>query len=313
MILPAAPKRANVRLSFRLGDITLALASRPLACHSFDPTVSPVGMSEVLNLPSLPGTDGWLIEGLPLGPGDDSRLTSRPWLVYRKATYDRQLADLSAGYEAYLAKFSSKTRSTLRRKLRKFAEASHGEIRWRCYNRPEDMSEFYRLGRDISAKTYQERLLNAGLPEDETFFTELMRRAEAGSARGYILFLCDVPVSYLYLPIEGERAIYAYLGYDPKVAGLSPGTVLHLLAIEDLCDNNVASIFDFTQGGGQHKEMFSTYSVPCVDLLLLQPSFSNRLLISSHKAWGTIESRLGRLLDFVGFKKLIRAYLRGQR
>lgn len=302
-------RQTDVKLNFRLGDVTLASPTRRLQCWTFDPTAIP---ENTIDVPFVPGTEGWLFEGLPMRRGDALPSFTVPWLVYCKARYDRHLADLSGGYEKYIEKFSSKTRSTFRRKIRKFSEASGGQIKWDCYHEPEHMARFYRLARDISKKTYQERLLKAGLPASDAFCSGLVERAKLGNVRGYILFLNNVPVSYLFLPIEGERAIYAFLGYDPEIAELSPGTVLHLLALEDLCRHGTVKYLDFTQGDGPHKELFGTFSVPCVDLLLLRRSFRNRMLTAMHTHWVGFEETAGRLLDRAGVKKIVKSGLRRQ-
>jgi CelD/BcsL family acetyltransferase involved in cellulose biosynthesis len=300
-------RRADVKLYFRLGDLTLASSTRRLACRIFDPTMTP---ENVIDVPVLPETEGWLLEGLPIRHEAALPSFAPSWLIYCKARYNRYFADLSGGYEIYMERFSSKTRSTFRRKLRKFSEASGGQIKWSCHHQPEHLERFYRLARDISKKTYQERLLNAGLPEGDTFLSDLVRQAQAGAVRGYILFLDETPVSYLLLPIEGERAIYAFLGYDPEIAELSPGTVLHLLALEDLCRHGGVRYLDFTQGEGQHKELFGTFSVPCVDLLLLRRSLRNRALTTAHACWVGFEKKAGDILDRAGVKKIVKAGLR---
>jgi CelD/BcsL family acetyltransferase involved in cellulose biosynthesis len=300
-------RRADVKLYFRLGDLTLASSTRRLACRIFDPTVAP---ENAIDVPVLPGTEGWLLEGLPVPREAVFPSFAASWLIYCKARYNRYFADLSGGYETYMEKFSAKTRSTFRRKLRKFSAASGGRINWSCHHQPEHMERFYRLARDISKKTYQERLLNAGLPEGDAFLCDLARRAQAGAVRGYILFLGEAPVSYLLLPIEGERAIYAFLGYDPEIAELSPGTVLLLLALEDLCRHGGVRYLDFTQGEGQHKELFGTFSIPCADLLLLRRSLRNRALTAAHAFWVGFEKTAGDVLDRAGVKKIVKSGLR---
>jgi CelD/BcsL family acetyltransferase involved in cellulose biosynthesis len=300
-------RRTDVKLHFRLGDFTLASSTRRLACRTFDPTVV---LENAIDVPFVPETEGWLLEGLPVHQGDALPSFTASWLIYYKAKYNRYLAGLSDGYEKYLEKFSSKTRSTFRRKMRKFSEASHGQIKWRCYHEAEHMAQFYQLAREISKKTYQERLLRAGLPEGDAFLSNLVQRAESGTVRAYILFLNDAPVSYLFLPIEGERAIYAFLGYDPKVSDLSPGTVLQLLALEDLCLYSKVKYLDFTQGEGQHKQLFGTFSVPCVDLLLLRRSLRNQILATTHMHWVGFEEKIGDVLDQIGVKQIIKSSLR---
>ena len=58
------------------------------------------------------------------------------------------------------------------------------------------MPEFFRYARTVSEITYQEKLLDAGLPDSEEFLGEMERLAQQGHVRGFILFLEDKPVSY---------------------------------------------------------------------------------------------------------------------
>src|SRR3954451_21236744 len=101
-------RNSEVKLYFRLGDLTLFYVTRRLAHRSFDPTAIPENEIEV---PLVPETEGWLLEGLPASWENSSYSFKSTWLVYCKAKYNRHVADLSGGYEKYMGKFSSKTRS----------------------------------------------------------------------------------------------------------------------------------------------------------------------------------------------------------
>ena len=70
---------------------------------------------------------------------------------------------------------------------------------------------------------------------------------------------------------------YDHVGHDPAFNDLSPGSVLMLEAMRDLMSGDRFERFDFTEGEGQHKRAFATGAVPCIDLLLLRPSLTNRL------------------------------------
>lgn len=184
--------------------------------------------------------------------------------------YTRHFVDLTGGFDAYLAGFSSKSRATLLRKQRRFSEQSPDV---RMYRTPAEIEAFERLARPLASRTYQERLLGAGLSDD----LETMRSLAANDAvRAFILFRDDAPASYLYLPAKGRTLIYAYLGYDPDLAGLSPGNVLQLQALKMLMDEGRFDRLDFTEGDGQHKAVFATGGMACVDVLLLRPSLGNR-------------------------------------
>ena len=112
--------------------------------------------------------------------------------------------------------------------------------------------------------------------------------------RGWILFLKGQPVSYPYAPADGDTLVYAYLGYDPDAADLSPGTVLRLGAMRQLTEEGRFAWSDFTEGEGQHKRLFGTGGADCVDILLLRRTLPNLLIghaLSAFDAFVTAAKR----------------------
>jgi CelD/BcsL family acetyltransferase involved in cellulose biosynthesis len=267
---------ADVALPFVIGARTLWRIRRRLVRV-------PLTLSDALSgrapaLPALGGdADGYQITSLPAA-GLEPLLARHPRLRgFVRQRYRRSYAVLDQGFDAYLAGFSAKSRSTLRRKARKLAERSGGALDLRCYRAPEQMEEFHRHARAVSVLTYQERLLDAGLPQGEGALAAMRALAGRDSMRGWVLFLDSEPISYLYAPAEGDTLVYAHLGYDPAFADLSPGTVLQFEAMRALMEEGRFRLFDFTEGEGQHKRLFGTGAVECVDLLLLRPTLANRL------------------------------------
>ncbi|WP_284734562.1 GNAT family N-acetyltransferase [Sphingosinicella terrae] len=229
-------------------------------------------------LPCLsPEADGYLVTGVPAVHADAMSAPGDLALFVRQA-YVRSYARLDLDFDTYLAGFSAKSRSTLKRKLRKLAEQSGGSLDLRVYRRPDELEEFHRQARALSALTYQERRLGAGLPDGEAAVAEMQSLARRDQVRAWLLFVDRRPVSYLYAPAEGETLIYAHLGYDPGFAAFSPGTVLQLEAMRLLMDEHRFRLFDFTEGDGQHKRQFATDSLDCVDLLLLRRNPTNLAL-----------------------------------
>ncbi len=295
----------NVPLNFQLGEWRLFSARCRLAVVAGDRA------PDLRDLPLLDGSDGYLLKGLiePVG----ERLSARDagWSVRVLRRYPRHLVDLTTGYDDYLAKFSGKTRSTFKRKLRKFQDLSGGAIDWREYRTPDQLNAFFQIALDLSAKTYQEKLLGAGLPDTPAFRSEALERGGRDAVRAYILFLYGRPASYLYLPIDDGRVVYAYLGYDPDVADKSPGTVLQLLVMERLFADPAMKIFDFTEGAGQHKQMFATHTEQCADVIVFRRTASMTVLTSAHAAFVAAEAAIARILGSLGLrtrlKKLLRA------
>ncbi len=301
---------ANMPLRFQVGERTLAAVSRRLVSKGFD-LESLLGDAG-LQLPPLPAkADGMMLRSLPEAQLGPVSAQAEGLLVYVRQRYPRYYASLSGTYEGYLGGFSTKSRSTLKRKVRKFEQMSGGQLDVRAFRTPGEMDTFYTLARAVSQKTYQERLLGSGLPEDETFRTAMQKSAERDEARGYLLFLNGEPVSYLYTPIQKGCVIYAYLGYDPAIAMHSPGTVLQLEAMERLFAEQRHRYFDFTEGDGQHKRLFSTGCVECMDVLLLRPTVANRVLITTHRNFHAGVEALGNVAERYGLKARLKKWLRG--
>jgi CelD/BcsL family acetyltransferase involved in cellulose biosynthesis len=238
----------------------------------------------------------------------------RAWIRYVPRQYDRHYADLSTTYDAYLGTFSTKSRSNLRKKVRKFEERSRGPTRWRCYKTSGEIEEFYRFARDISRQSYQERLLDAGLPEDEAFRAAMVERAKEGRVRGYLIFLDEIPIAYLYCPIHEGIVSYAFLGYRAEFSELSPGTVLLWLVMEELFREGTHRIFDFTEGGdrGQHsqKRLFSTGSVQCADVYLFRRTAANWIIVLTHLAVDWLSASIGFALESLGLKRRVKSWTR---
>jgi hypothetical protein len=298
----AAP--ARVRLPLRVGARTLLTLERRLIRAPL-----PLERRELLpDLPALPnGADGYLVTGLRA----DLQLTMQarhaglqPFVRQR---YQRHFASLQDGFDSYFSHFSAKTRSTLKRKLRKLTDRSGGRLDVRSYARPDQVAEFYRHARAVSATTYQERLLGAGLPTGEGALAWMRDLAEKGEMRAWLLFLDGQPISYLFAPAEGDRLIYAFLGYHPAYSELSPGTVLQLEALRELMEEGRFRFFDFTEGDGQHKRQFATGSVDCLDLLLLRPTPVNLAVGHSLTLFDAAVARSKRGLAALGLSKLARA------
>lgn len=229
---------------------------------------------------------------------------------YAPFQYRRYYIDLSGSFQSYLGKFSGKSRSTLQRKIRKFAEFSGGAVCFREYKTPEEVAELHRLGREISKKTYQERLLDAGLPDGDEYRRRLAEMASLDRLRGYVLFEKQEPIAYLVCPVRDGVLIYDHLGYDSAFAKWSPGTILQYLALERIFSEKKFRLFDFTEGGGPHKEFFATGSVFCGDIYYFRKSLRNLSLLYSHAGLESISRSVVKVLGRLHLKSSIKNLIR---
>ncbi len=297
------------QLKFHFGEFSLAQVSLPVQRRVFTLDEIEAGIAAD-HFPALSTTQqGFLLSNMPTTPDGAAPRASADWLMHRLKTYQRCYIDMSGDFASYKAKFSSKSRSGINRKIKKFAEESGG-LDMRIYRQPEELDTFFSLAGKVSAASYQERLLDCGLPRDTDAIEAAKTAAANDGIRAFLLFAHGEPVSYLYCPIEEAVLQYAYLGYLPESAKLSPGTVLQWLALEALFAERRFRAFDFTEGDSDHKRFFSTHQVPCKQELLLRPSLRNRCLIGFHTGLQTFSDTSVKALDRLGLKQKIKRWIR---
>ena len=254
----------------------------PRRVHTLSFSVEELIEGTSVNLPAISsGDDGFRILSAPQSVVPSILATSPGYVIGGYQAYRRHYIDMSGDFAGYLARFSSKTRSTFNRKRRKLTERGEGTFEIEEFRDPESFARFFAEAIPLSRKTYQARLLSAGLPESENSRQAALALAGENRLRAYMLRIEGKAIAYLYLPIIGSTAIYDHLGYDPEFAQFSPGTVLQLDALERLFDEGRCRYFDFTEGEGSHKEMFGTDFVPACSFFLLRGRMANRLLLGA--------------------------------
>jgi len=302
----------KIPFEFKLSDLTLgslamALQVRPKRMGA------PVRQSNSLHAPAmelLPGSQGFVERDVPLEEHAPVFCAVGQYLYYVPHHYHHCYIDLGIGFAAYQAKFSAKTRNTILRKVRKFAEQTGGTARWQLYRTPAEIETFMQLALPLSRRTYQDRLLDAGLPDTPAFHAMAMERAASDNVRAFLLFDGERAVSYLFCPASEGVLTYAYLGYDPDYMKLSVGTVLQWLALEYLFNEGKFHFFDFDEGESEHKRLFATEERLCANIYMVRRSLANSILLRAHHGTNQFSSWLGNILDRYGWKARLRRSLR---
>ena len=298
-------------LKFQVADRTLLAVNLRVETHSVSVAHADSVTLEPPAVDSLQhGAVGFLYRACPLEAGSARLLRIGPWLRYVVQSYGRCSIDLRQTFDAYRGKFSSKTRSTLLRKVRKWEEFTSEPVRWEVFRSPEELRRFHPLARQVSSRSYQERLLDAGLPGDQAFINEMSRLASQDSVRGYILFHGTRPVSYLYCPVIDGVVIYEHLGYDPDYLPHSVGTILQWHALEDLFAERRFSHFDFTEGETDHKRLFATRIEPSANVLFVRFSALRWCLLYAHSRFDAVVAQASSLATRWGLKAKLRRWQR---
>lgn len=306
----AQPQVRQVSLKFVIGARTLAKVQRSLIRVPL--TLKEVRAGGRIALPPLPdGAHGYVVTSLPEERLEALVAASGDMLPFVRQRYTRYWLDFAGGFEAWFGGLSSNARSGLKRKAKKIAADSGGELDVRRFASPDELQVFHDVARRISLRTYQEKLLGSGLPDTPAFLAEMARMGAADRVRAWLLYIAGEPAAYLYCPVEGDTLIYAHVGHDPAFNDLSPGAVLQLVAMQDLFDEQRAATFDFTEGEGQHKRQFASGGAVCVDVLLLTRSPANRAILVALAGFDRAVALVKRWVEAAGLEKLAKRVRRG--
>lgn len=154
--------------------------------------------------------------------------------------------------EHYWQQHSSKTRNTLRRKLKKLPHALV-----RC-TRPEDVPTFLARAEAVSRRSWQGQRLGVRLRNAARHRQQLVALARRGALRSYLLETGGRAVAFLLGVQDGGVFRYEEVGFDPALHKLSPGTVLFLEVLADLMAERCPEAIDFGLGDAGYKQMFAT-------------------------------------------------------
>lgn len=231
-------------------------------------------------------------------------------LVFGKPYQHRTIA-LAGSYDDYLAQLSSRTRADLKRTRRRFVEAVSGDYSVRCFRQADDVPQFVEDAVALSSKTYQFKLLGAGLRSPEELASRYSIAAEFGWLRCYILYIGQRAVAFQVGLLHRGVFHAQEIGYDPEFGKLQVGIFLHTEVLQDLCAlQPEADVFDFGNDDNLHKQRLSTEQRTERYYYLFPRSLKGLLSCNSIGATNALSSALGRLAQRAGFLRQLRGWIR---
>ena len=246
---------------------------------------------DCISLEMVP-TDGFCwryLQGSPL-------IKERFLLYTPEGAGDTRLARLPDSFEAYLAKFKSKNRFNLKKKVRLLREHGGGALRLDRYESPEEVEAFLEAGSAVALRSWQHVAVGERIANDPYWRSKLADLARRGLFRGYVLVCGQTPCAFVLGYQYSGVYHYVQPGYDRSFAELAPGIVMLYLMIEDLIVHRPARLLSFGYGDSDYKQMFGNASSPDASVLLLRKTLGNRLRRASHatfrRAVQKLKSRL---------------------
>lgn len=229
---------------------------------------------------------------------------------YVPLAFCHRYIEIDGTFDGYLERLPGKARHEMLRKVRRFTAVSGDPIRWREFRRPEEMEEYHRMALAVSRKTYQDRMLDAGLPAGPGFLQELRSLANGGKVRGYLLYGGRQAVAYGYCRGRGDVLLYMRTGYDPAVREQSPGVVLLYLILQSLFRERRFRLLDLGSGEAPWKQAYATASRPCASIYYFRRNPGNMALVGLHWALTGLSDTVARLLARTGLKARVKKMFR---
>jgi len=161
--------------------------------------------------------------------------------------------------EALYSRFGRKRRKEWKRLSRRLEEAAGGQIEVKSYRHECQIDEFARIASKISAVTYKDKI-GAGFEDTSQTRSLLVQAAQSNWWRGYVLYAGDEPCAFESGVIYGRTYFAEVIGYEPHWGPFSPGTILFIKVLEELCRSRSVNIFDYGFGNAEYKERFGTES-----------------------------------------------------
>jgi hypothetical protein len=229
----ASPENARIFLEELVASLRRREAD--LAMLEFVPLESPM-YELALNVPGILSRDLW-----PPAQGHDMMtIPSSIDEVYRRMSSDRRIET--------------------RRRVRKLQSHPAGEPKIVCYRKESELDQLFADGEQIAKKTYQ-RGMGVGFADKADVRSRLLLAARKGWLRANVLYIGDRPVAFWIAMLYHGSFVSEYMGYDPEFRQWSPGMVLVMRVIEQLCTGSAGDKvenLDFGLGHAEYKGALCT-------------------------------------------------------
>ena len=233
--------------------------------------------------------------------GSDEVLKSR--LACSSSNLHWQFELTPGSYEQTIARFSRKHRYNMRRTDRLLVEYFSGNVKLRKFDQPEDCDELVTGAAEIVSQTYQAGL---GGFSDTPLHRELINlEAESGRLRSYWLESDGKPIAFHLGVVYANTYHLLSTAFLPQYKQLSPGQVLLVRVIQDLCEANIDSI-DYGFGDAPYKRMYGSSNSEESTVYLYAKTPKALVSRSIYKGITKISNLESYISNSVGLKKLIK-------
>ncbi len=161
----------------------------------------------------------------------------------------------------------SKINKADRKKERKLAQHSGGEIELKIFQKPEDVPEFCSAAEKIIQTTYL-RGLGVGFCDNEEMRKRLGVTSRKGWMNGFILYANNQPCAFQLGTLYQSVLYLDYTGFKSDLYPYSPGRILFIKMVDHLCRTQAVRGIDFGFGDAEFKRRYADRSWKESDLYL---------------------------------------------
>ena len=264
-------------------------------------------IGDVTRLLAAGDADCLLIEdlerGSPLWDALDEAGRGRDLAFFPYTPQPRWWIDFPEVPGDYWKKFSSKTRNTLRRRLKKIGASITR------YAEESEVPTLLEKAHHVSKRTWQNRRLGLRIkdsPEERAFYAFA---ASCGALRSYILEREGRPCAFLMGIQWKGRFKLQEIGYDEADAKYAPGTVLLFQVLEDIIAHETPRSVDFGPGDYDYKQLFGDRHTYSGRVLLVRRSWRPMVVARLDQFRGRAHQGLRDYLRNIGvFNRLKKIY-----
>jgi len=179
---------------------------------------------------------------------------SRSYFVPAESHWQTYIPDT---VEEFYRQIPNSRKRRWRRDIRQLEKISSSEIKITCYRQLSDVNYLIDVACQIEESTYKSGLA-VGFNNSDVNCALLEKAAENGWLRAYVLYVGDEPCAFQFDVRYGKTQFTEFGSFDPKWGRGSPGTVLMIKVLEQLCQESDVSIMDYGFGHALYKRKFGT-------------------------------------------------------
>lgn len=219
-----------------------------------------------------------------------------PWSVL-----PHSLIHLNGSFASYMNEFSPKARKNRLREIKRLQ--ARGDMQFIRVTKESEIDAFLEAAFGISKKMWQfvHYRWGIGAQDIDVVRGEIQFLARRGWLRSYLLKCGTVPCSFIIGQQYGLTFYTAAAGLHPAWRSYSAGTVLFLLALEDLFRENSPQFYDLA-GHAKFGEYFGNESYPEAFVWLFRRQAYPLLASSIYRTFRATSKKAGAVLDQLHLK-----------